>query len=143
MVIPGVSRWGFLPKPLLPVKVFTLYKVFLEEWRSVHGKVPSLAIVAKGMELLRGHFSHGVQNTPGNVENVNHDGSHDAKNGQFCKIAKPLHFRADPVLHSPYSTFCSGCPGWAFAGIRNCKRRFVLMVVVVTFANFENLPSQG
>jgi hypothetical protein len=82
----GVSRWGFLPKPLLPVKVFTLYKVFSKEWYFVHGKMPSLAIVTKGMELFRGHFSHGVKNTPGNVENIKHNAPMMTKMDNFARL---------------------------------------------------------
>jgi hypothetical protein len=104
-VIPGVNRWGFLPNPLLIVKVFTFYKIFLEEWYSVHGQVPSLGSVAKGVGLLRSHFTYGVENTSSNVENVQHDGSHDVKNGQLCKIARPLHFRTVSVSPRTYSPF--------------------------------------
>jgi hypothetical protein len=70
----------------LPVKVFTFNKVFSEKWCSVHGEVPSLGIVAKGMELLRGHFSHGVQNTPGNIENVKHDAPMIPKTYNFARL---------------------------------------------------------
>jgi hypothetical protein len=85
MAIPGVNPWGSIYRSPLPVKVFAFDKIFLEEWCFVHGKVPSLGIVAKGMELLREHFSHGVKNTPGNVKNVYHDVCFDTKNVQLCK----------------------------------------------------------